>query len=159
MLQWTLAWNSSVFIQENVFENVVCKMAAILSQPQCDNSPQSRIVEPHSIRGGPIITAKCNRKSAIVATGPIYYLPGTNIIIRPNNSNPIMLKSARGRSNKEIGPRTRCKSNLAKSRMSITCISVDISIGKLLKACNNYTGVCHTELHNDKTPENKAMLE
>ena len=26
------------FFQENVFENVVCKMSAILSQPQCVNS-------------------------------------------------------------------------------------------------------------------------
>ena len=27
-------WNSKVFIQENTFENIVCEMAAILSQPQ-----------------------------------------------------------------------------------------------------------------------------
>ena len=27
--------NSYIFIQENAFENVVCKMAAILSRPQC----------------------------------------------------------------------------------------------------------------------------
>ena len=29
-------WNSHIFIQENAFENV-CKMAAILPQPQCVN--------------------------------------------------------------------------------------------------------------------------
>ena len=34
-LQWNVNWNSYIFIQENAFENVVCKMAAILSQPQC----------------------------------------------------------------------------------------------------------------------------
>ena len=28
--------NSSIFIQENAFEKVVCKKVAILSQPQCD---------------------------------------------------------------------------------------------------------------------------
>ena len=30
-------WNSYIFIQENEFRNVVCEMAAILSQPQCVN--------------------------------------------------------------------------------------------------------------------------
>ena len=31
-LQWNLNQNSSIFIQENAFENVICKMAAILSR-------------------------------------------------------------------------------------------------------------------------------
>ena len=34
-LQWNLKWTSYIFFQENAFENVVCKMAAILSHPQC----------------------------------------------------------------------------------------------------------------------------
>ena len=34
-LQWNFNRNSSIFIQENRFENVIWKMAAILSQPQC----------------------------------------------------------------------------------------------------------------------------
>ena len=34
-LQWNFIRNSSIFIQENAFENVVWKMAAILSWPQC----------------------------------------------------------------------------------------------------------------------------
>ena len=29
--------NSNIFLQENVFENVVCEMSAILSRPQCVN--------------------------------------------------------------------------------------------------------------------------
>ena len=33
--QWNLKWNSHILIQENAFENVVCEMAAIFSQPQC----------------------------------------------------------------------------------------------------------------------------
>ena len=33
--QWKLKWNSYIFIQENAFENVVWKVAAILSRPQC----------------------------------------------------------------------------------------------------------------------------
>ena len=34
-LKWNLKQNTTIFIWENVFENVTCKMAAILSQPQC----------------------------------------------------------------------------------------------------------------------------
>ena len=34
-LQWNFNRNSYVFIKENAFENVVWKMAAILSRPQC----------------------------------------------------------------------------------------------------------------------------
>ena len=37
-LQWNINWNSYIFIQENAFENVVCKMACILSRPQWVNS-------------------------------------------------------------------------------------------------------------------------
>ena len=34
-LQWNFDQYSNIFIQENVFENVVCEMASILSRPQC----------------------------------------------------------------------------------------------------------------------------
>ena len=34
-LKWNLNQNSYIFIQENAFENVVWRMAAILSRPQC----------------------------------------------------------------------------------------------------------------------------
>ena len=33
--QWNLNWNLYIFIQENAFDNVVWKMAAILSRPHC----------------------------------------------------------------------------------------------------------------------------
>ena len=33
-LPWNFNRNSNIFIQENAFENVVCKMASILSRPQ-----------------------------------------------------------------------------------------------------------------------------
>ena len=36
-IQWTLKRNMYIFIHESVFENVVCEMVAILSQPQCVN--------------------------------------------------------------------------------------------------------------------------
>ena len=38
-LQWNFNLNSYIFIRENPFENVVWKMGAILSQPQCVNTP------------------------------------------------------------------------------------------------------------------------
>ena len=37
-LQWNLNRNSYIFIQENALENVVRKMSAILSRPQCVNT-------------------------------------------------------------------------------------------------------------------------
>ena len=40
-LQWNLNRNLNVFIQENVFEIVVWKMAAILSRPQWVNSQRT----------------------------------------------------------------------------------------------------------------------
>ena len=41
-LQWNFNSNSSIFIQENAFENVVWEMSAILSQPQCVNTLRPR---------------------------------------------------------------------------------------------------------------------
>ena len=38
IFQWNLDWNSIIFIQENAFENISCKMAAILSRPECVNT-------------------------------------------------------------------------------------------------------------------------
>ena len=37
-LQWNFNRNSSIFIEENTFENVVCEMLYISSRPQCVNS-------------------------------------------------------------------------------------------------------------------------
>ena len=37
-LQWNFNYNSNIFIHKNAFEDVVWKMAAILSQPQCVNA-------------------------------------------------------------------------------------------------------------------------
>ena len=37
-LQWNLNRNSNIFIQENASENVIWKMAAMLSRPQCVKS-------------------------------------------------------------------------------------------------------------------------
>ena len=40
-LQWNFNRYSNIFIQENPFQNVVWKMAAILSRPQCVNTGNS----------------------------------------------------------------------------------------------------------------------
>ena len=36
-LKWIFNQNSNILIQANAFENVICKMASSLSQPQCVN--------------------------------------------------------------------------------------------------------------------------
>ena len=36
-IQWNFNQNTMIFIQENGFENAVCKMVAMLSKPQCLN--------------------------------------------------------------------------------------------------------------------------
>ena len=38
--QWNINQNPDIFIPENAFGNVVRKMAAILSQPQCIKQPK-----------------------------------------------------------------------------------------------------------------------
>ena len=42
--QWFLKRNSSIFIQENAFENVVRKMAAMLFRPQCEWTRETFVV-------------------------------------------------------------------------------------------------------------------
>ena len=35
-IKWEEIWiNTVIFVQENTFENIVCKMSAILIRPQC----------------------------------------------------------------------------------------------------------------------------
>ena len=46
--QWNLNRNSCIFIHENVFENVIWKMVAILSRPRCFNSLRSEGWKHHS---------------------------------------------------------------------------------------------------------------
>ena len=41
--QCNINWSSNIFFQENVFETVVWKIAAILSQPQCVKSSETTI--------------------------------------------------------------------------------------------------------------------
>ena len=47
-IQWNFYRKSNIFIQENAFESAVCKMAVILSRPQCVNGshPNKRCGHP-----------------------------------------------------------------------------------------------------------------
>ena len=36
-LQWNMNQNTNIFLQGNAFKNVTCKLAAIMSRPQCIN--------------------------------------------------------------------------------------------------------------------------
>ena len=36
-------WNTTLLLQENLFENVVCIMAAILYRPQCVNTDTAQV--------------------------------------------------------------------------------------------------------------------
>ena len=49
-LQWNLKQNKDIFIQENAFENIACKMAVILSWPQCLKNKYSIYI--HAVCGG-----------------------------------------------------------------------------------------------------------
>ena len=51
ILQWKFNRNPYIFILENAFEKVVCKMAAVLSQPQCVK-----------VQRGPFIHGQCSLK-------------------------------------------------------------------------------------------------
>ena len=47
IVQWNFNRNWNIFIQENVLENVVWKMSAILSRPQCVNTLRPRQIGRH----------------------------------------------------------------------------------------------------------------
>ena len=47
--QWNFNQNTKIFKPENLFENVVCKMAAILSRPRCVNKSVMHVT--HTLQG------------------------------------------------------------------------------------------------------------
>ena len=49
--QWNVNRNSNIFLKKNAFENYVCEMAAILSQPQCVN-----VVGMHACKEGKAVS-------------------------------------------------------------------------------------------------------
>ena len=56
--KWNFNQNRTIFIQENAFENIVCKLAAILSQPQRGNSMGGSFLVLIEIQPG-----QCHRQS------------------------------------------------------------------------------------------------
>ena len=54
-LQWNFNRNSNIFIQENTFENVVWKMAAILSRLQCVKTAGIRLFHISRNTQGPYV--------------------------------------------------------------------------------------------------------
>ena len=53
-LQWNFNRNSYIFLQENAFESVICKMVVMLSQPQCVKR------KPTFIREMELVSLSCN---------------------------------------------------------------------------------------------------
>ena len=58
--EWHPKRNSQIFIQENAFENVVCEMAVILSQPQCGITIAQALFVPQSC-AKPVWCFGCSR--------------------------------------------------------------------------------------------------
>ena len=83
-LQWNFNPNSYIFIQENVFQNVICKMAAILSLPQCDKTPG-----PFCVSGFPVIY-RCRFLNSLVMCVPLtlttYVVSSTTITQLQHNT-------------------------------------------------------------------------
>ena len=80
-IQWNLNRNSYIFIQENALENVVWKMAAILSRPQCVNFGHGWVITSHRklllLSHNQELSIKINRTSH--PGGPILVaITGTN---------------------------------------------------------------------------------
>ena len=59
-LQWDFNQNSYIFIQEKVFENVVCEIAAILSRPQCVDCSIRKMIFVSECEFGPLFTSIWN---------------------------------------------------------------------------------------------------
>ena len=74
-LQWNLSRNYNIFIQENVFESVVCEMAAILSRPQCVYIYQSTVHSKnyvHITGTGQATLTNMDKHSPWIYPGPAY---------------------------------------------------------------------------------------
>ena len=89
-LQWNVNQNSYIFIQKNVFENVVWKMAAILSRPQYVNpKPLHQLLSFIIAKAMPnwqqLSTNSCNFPEAHVWTQHDW--PGFSSIIRQESKD------------------------------------------------------------------------
>ena len=86
-----------IFIKEIVFENIICKMAAILSQPQCVNSILAKWQS--------IVTACCTRHDGTVVMS--YVMLRSNHFIRfwlRTKLNFGRILNSNGKVNRTMGP-------------------------------------------------------
>ena len=63
-------WRQAILIQGNVFENIVCKMAAILSRPQCVNG---LVLDYGNSSALPQSCTKRSSYSCLLSYGTIYH--------------------------------------------------------------------------------------
>ena len=85
-IHWNFNRSSSIFIQENVFKNVVCEMAAILFRPQCVTTvrPEEDGQDCATDIFGHIFL---NENCAILTGSPLKYVPKG-----PINNMPAMVQ-------------------------------------------------------------------
>ena len=82
-LQWNFNRNSNIFIQQNAFENVVCKMVSILSWPRlnvlrrfhCTNKLRCPMLQHYSIWCLTLFRIYCFERNEIYIFVDIFTLP------------------------------------------------------------------------------------
>ena len=92
ILQWLFNWNSIISIHDNGFENVVCKMSAILPRPQCvETCMQSRApVSWNEYSDMYIIVYRHHFSHVCVQIRHIYYWTHTPYPVLLNRTNTII---------------------------------------------------------------------
>ena len=65
-LQWNLNRNLYIFIQENAFENVVWKMAAIMSRPQCVKAYPTFFHSPNQATCGRLVGSSIKKNTTLI---------------------------------------------------------------------------------------------
>ena len=68
--QWKFDENETIFIQQNELENIICKKAAILSQPQCVNGCVFHSLQPKPNTSKP---AKDTSRAYMTRQKPLYH--------------------------------------------------------------------------------------
>ena len=74
-LKWSRKWNPYIFIQENAFEHIVCKMPAILSRPHYVKYSNKRIVNITSKHTGSLYLRQfCIARNHVVASAQTLHI-------------------------------------------------------------------------------------
>ena len=79
-LQWIFSRNSNIFIQQNVFESVVCEKAAILSRPQWVKLYPRKVGMDWPMPGGQLLDWWLRQKRNVV---PLPHSSFTILILVP----------------------------------------------------------------------------